>query len=252
MRTGKVAKSSSFQSEGGSQSLGDGSRFEAVQVLFEHELCQVAGDTRRSTKILRLLKFHPLLKGTPRTSSNEVLRDNFVRTAVESSKLAPFQPRKVNFEKLEERFSRPVQRGLRNTDVRTGFCWNDHTFLVKAYFTFRQRTVPQGQKHVYQTTDTPMLFYKLNNGSSNSSFRVEDCWFHRLDQYVYDQYVLQPNSTYAVPEYTTYTILTMQKTLFSVHVLPMEALLAEWKQPDVDRHLLGAAPPVAEMEKKRR
>ncbi|GBM72409.1 hypothetical protein AVEN_198749-1, partial [Araneus ventricosus] len=189
----------------------------------------------------QLLKFHPLLKGTPRTSSNEVLRDNFVRTAVESSKLAPFQPRKVNFEKLEERFSRPVQRGLRNTDVRTGFCWNDHTFLVKAYFTFRQRTVPQGQKHVYQTTDTPMLFYKLNNGSSNSSFRVEDCWFHRLDQYGYDQYVLQPNSTYAVPEYTTYTILTMQKTLFSVHVLPMEALLAEWKQPDVDRHLLGGS-----------
>ncbi|GBN65713.1 hypothetical protein AVEN_20818-1, partial [Araneus ventricosus] len=101
---------------------------------------------------------------------------------MESSKLAP---RKVHFEKLEERFSRPVQRGLRNTDMRAGFCWNDHTFLVKAYFTFGQRTVPQGQKHVYQTTDASVLFYKLNDGSSNSSFRVQECWFHRLDQYVY-------------------------------------------------------------------
>ncbi|GBM64235.1 hypothetical protein AVEN_167261-1 [Araneus ventricosus] len=189
----------------------------------------------------QLLKFHPLLQGTPRTWSNEVLRDNFVRTAMESSKLAPFHPRKVHFEKLEERFSRPVQRGLRNTDVRVGFCWNDHTFLVKAYFTFGQRTVPQGQKHVYQTTDAPVLFYKLKDGSSNSSFRVQECWFHRLDQYVYDQYVLQPHSTSAMPELTTYAILTVQKTLFSVHVLPMEVLGEEWKLPDADRHLLGGS-----------
>ncbi|GBM63943.1 hypothetical protein AVEN_17531-1 [Araneus ventricosus] len=89
----------------------------------------------------QLLKFHTLLQGTPRTWSNEVLRDNFVRTAMESSKLAPFQPRKVRFEKFEERFSSPVQRGLRNTDVKVGICWNDNEFLVKAYFTFRQRTV---------------------------------------------------------------------------------------------------------------
>ncbi|GBO18929.1 hypothetical protein AVEN_46090-1 [Araneus ventricosus] len=180
------------------------------------------------------------------------LVDNFVRTAIESSKIAPFQPRKVHFEKLEERFSRPVQRGLRNTDVRAGFCWNDHTFLVKAYFTFGQRTVPQGHQHLFQTTDAPVLFYKLNNvGSSISSFRVQDKWFHRLDQYVYDQYVLQPHSTYAVPEYTTYAILTVRKSLFSVHVLPMEVLGADWKRPDADRHLLGAAPP-PEVEKKKR
>ncbi|GBN16664.1 hypothetical protein AVEN_224674-1 [Araneus ventricosus] len=200
----------------------------------------------------QLLKFHQLLQGTPRTWSNELLGDNFVRTTMESSKLAPFQPRKVHFKKLEERFSRPVQRGLRNTDVRAGFCFNDHTFLVKAYFTFGQRTVPQGQRHVYQTTDTPVLFYKLNDRSSNSSFRVQECWFHRLDQYVYDQYVLQPHSTYAVPELTTYAFLTVQKTLFSVHVLPMEVLGDEWKLPDADRHLLGAAPPVAEKKKKKR
>ncbi|GBN63583.1 hypothetical protein AVEN_129333-1 [Araneus ventricosus] len=198
----------------------------------------------------QLLNFHTLLQGTPRTWSNEVLRDNFVRTALESSKLAPFQPRKVNFEKLEERFSRPVQRGLRNTDVRAGFCWNDHEFLVKAYFTFGQRTVPKGQVHLYQTTDAPMLFYKLNDGLHNSSFRVEDKWFHRLDQYIYDQFVLQPHCTYAVPEYTTYTILTVQKTLFCVHVLPVEALGTEGKHPDADRHLLGAAP--AEVEKKQK
>ncbi|GBO36509.1 hypothetical protein AVEN_263971-1 [Araneus ventricosus] len=200
----------------------------------------------------QLLKFYPLLQGTPKTWSNEVLRDNFVRTAMESSKIAPFQPRKVHFEKLQERFSRPVQRGLRNTDVRAGFCWNDHTFLVKAYFTFGQRTVPQGHQHLFQTTDAPVLFYKLNNvGSPNSSFRVQDTWFHRLDQYVYDQYVWQPHSIYAVPEYTTYAILTVQKSLFSVHVLPMEVLGADWKRPDADRHLLGAAPP-PQVEKKKR
>ncbi|GBM36411.1 hypothetical protein AVEN_17371-1 [Araneus ventricosus] len=201
----------------------------------------------------QLLKFHSLLQGTPRTWSNEVLRDNFVRTAMESSKLAPFQPRKVHFEKLEERFSRPVQRGLRNTDVRAGFGWDDHTFLVKAYFTFGQRTVPQGHQHLFQTTDSPVLFYKLNNvGSPNSSFRVQDKWFHRLDQYVYDQYVLQPHSTYAVPEYTTYAILTVQKSLFSVHVLPMEVMGADWKRPDAERHLLGAAPPEVEKKKRKR
>ncbi|GBO18191.1 hypothetical protein AVEN_185256-1 [Araneus ventricosus] len=171
---------------------------------------------------------------------------------MESSKLAPFQPRKVHFEKLEERFSRPVQRGLRNTDVRAGFCCIDHTFLVKAYFTFGRRTVPQDQKHVYQTTDASVLFYKLNDGLSNSSFRVQECWFHRLNQYVYYQYVLQPHSTYAVPELTTNAIQTVQKTLFSVHVLLMEVLEEEWKLPDADRHLLGAAPPEVEKKKKKR
>ncbi|GBL58298.1 hypothetical protein AVEN_90582-1 [Araneus ventricosus] len=49
----------------------------------------------------------------------------------------------------------------RSTDVRAGFCWNDHTFLVKIP-TLRLAGRTQGHQHLFQTTDAPVLFYKLN------------------------------------------------------------------------------------------
>ncbi|GBM36641.1 hypothetical protein AVEN_221918-1 [Araneus ventricosus] len=106
-----------------------------------------------------------------------------------------------------------------------GFCWDDgRTFLVKAFFTFGQRTVPMDWVHVHITTDAPILFYRYDPEQAESRFRqrfrVLDRRFHTNDEFLYDRFVLQPVTTYGVTAGTTYCIVTVEKTLLSVWVVP--------------------------------
>ncbi|GIY00185.1 hypothetical protein CEXT_175371 [Caerostris extrusa] len=66
--------------------------------------------------------------------------DNFFRTAKEASVQSDFESEKIYFDKLHNRYNKPVQ-AEENTDVRLGYQVDTHTFLVKAYSTFGVRTV---------------------------------------------------------------------------------------------------------------
>ncbi|KAF8789565.1 hypothetical protein HNY73_007495 [Argiope bruennichi] len=106
-----------------------------------------------------MLKFVPLKTGTPRLWDDEILVENFVRTAKSSASTLEenFRPDKIDFQSLEKRYKRSVRNNSegerrRNSDVRSGFHWDD-LYMVKAYFTFGQRTVQPGCLHLYPTTD---------------------------------------------------------------------------------------------------
>ncbi|GIX84013.1 hypothetical protein CDAR_270331 [Caerostris darwini] len=56
--------------------------------------------------------------------------DNFFRTTKEASVRSEFVPEKIYFDKLHNRYSKPVQ-AKENTDVRLGYQVDKHAFLVK-------------------------------------------------------------------------------------------------------------------------
>ncbi|KAF8763315.1 hypothetical protein HNY73_021511 [Argiope bruennichi] len=98
-------------------------------------------------------RYHHLVR-KPMIWKDEILQDNFVRTAIASTRQQrEFRPDKVNFDRLQERYRKPLKPKGHNTDLRAEFFWKEkQEFLVKAFFfTFSQRTVPSGYVHVYRT-----------------------------------------------------------------------------------------------------
>ncbi|KAF8789559.1 hypothetical protein HNY73_007490 [Argiope bruennichi] len=124
--------------------------------------------------------------------------------------------------------------------------------MVKAYFTFGQRTVQPGCLHLYRTTDAPMLFYELDERYKHPD-RVKDKRFHWHDQYDFKRFVWQPNSNYVVAEGTTYMIMSIQKTLFSVNIVSVRIWNDEgglWKNPKTDTNLTGCCYRVEKRKRK--
>ncbi|GIY41431.1 hypothetical protein CDAR_23431 [Caerostris darwini] len=89
--------------------------------------------------------------------------DNFYRTTKEASVQSEFEPQKIYFDKLHNRYSKPVQAKV-NTDVRLAYRVDTHVFLVKAYFIFGVRTVAANTSHIIQTSVVGMLFYRVTEG----------------------------------------------------------------------------------------
>ncbi|GFS96525.1 uncharacterized protein TNCV_3943271 [Trichonephila clavipes] len=98
----------------------------------------------------------------------------------------------------------------------------NNMFFVKKGFTFGFRTVKSGEIDLIQTTHVPMLIYEFP--SSSLRCRANPNLFRRnfepYDQMLYHRMVLEPHTAYPIPAGTSYILLTVQKTLFSLDIIP--------------------------------
>ncbi|GFT56154.1 uncharacterized protein TNCV_591221 [Trichonephila clavipes] len=152
---------------------------------------------------------------------NITLLDNFKRAILESKHVNEFRPDDVLWEKISKGLLRNPDRFLKNTDKRMVYTYNN-MFFVKKDFTFGFRTVKSGDIHLIQTTHVPMLFYEFPSSSlrrrgNPNLFRRS---FEPYDQMLYHRMVLEPHTAYPIPAGTRYILLTVQKTVFGLDIIP--------------------------------
>ncbi|GFW73926.1 uncharacterized protein TNCV_49151 [Trichonephila clavipes] len=155
----------------------------------------------------------------------KTLLDNFKRAILEAKHVNEFRPDDVLWEKISKGMLRNPDRLLKNTDKRMVYMYNN-MFFVKKDFTFGFRTVKSGEIHLIQTTHVPMLIYELP--SSSLRCRANPNLFRRsfepFDQMLYHRMVLEPHTAYPIPAGTRYILLTVQKTMFGVDIIPERML----------------------------
>ncbi|GFX64096.1 uncharacterized protein TNCV_1986211 [Trichonephila clavipes] len=158
-------------------------------------------------------------------ASKKTLLDNFKRAILEAKHVNEFRPDDVLWEKISKGMLRNPDRLLKNTDKRMVYMYNN-MFFVKKDFTFGCRTVKSGEIHLIQTTHVPMLIYELP--SSSLRCRANPNLFRRsfepFDQMLYHRMVLEPHTAYPIPAGTRYILLTVQKTMFGVDIIPERML----------------------------
>ncbi|GFS85392.1 uncharacterized protein TNCV_2803101 [Trichonephila clavipes] len=151
----------------------------------------------------------------------KTLLDNFKRPILEAKHLNEFRPDDVLWEKISKGLLRNPDRILKNTDKRMVYIYNN-MFFVKKDFTFGFRTVKSGEIHLIQTTHVPMLIYELP--SSSLGCRANPNLYRRsfepYDQMLYHRMVLEPHTAYPIPAGTRYILLTVQKTVFGLDIIP--------------------------------
>ncbi|GFX22269.1 uncharacterized protein TNCV_2951101 [Trichonephila clavipes] len=151
----------------------------------------------------------------------KTLVDNFKRAILESKHVNEFRPDDVLWEKISKGMLRNPDRLLKNTDKRMVYIYNN-MFFVKKDFTFGFRTVKSGEIHLIQTTHVPMLIYEFP--SSSLRCRANPNLFRRsfepFDQMLYHRMVLEPHTAYPIPAGTRYILLTVQKTMFGLDIIP--------------------------------
>ncbi|GFU25548.1 uncharacterized protein NPIL_605421, partial [Nephila pilipes] len=147
--------------------------------------------------------------------------DNFNRTIHEAQVENRFDPDAIQWEKISQAFMRNPDRTLKNADKRMGFQFNN-MFIVKCFFTFGLRKVEPGMIHLIQTTNVPVLICELPPSSRRS--QVEPNLYRRsfepYDQMLYHRTVMEPHPRYPIPAGTQYILMTVQKTVFALDVLP--------------------------------
>ncbi|GFX25806.1 uncharacterized protein TNCV_2639501 [Trichonephila clavipes] len=150
----------------------------------------------------------------------KTLLDNFKRAILEAKHVNEFRPDDVLWEKISKGLLRNPDRILKNTDKRMVYIYN--MFFVKKDFTFGFRTVKSGEIHLIQTTHVPMLIYEFP--SSSLRCRANPNLFRRsfepFDQMLYHRMVLEPHTAYPIPAGTRYILLTVQKTMFGLDIIP--------------------------------
>ncbi|GFT20220.1 uncharacterized protein TNCV_4060321 [Trichonephila clavipes] len=150
----------------------------------------------------------------------KTLLDNFKRAILEAKHVNEFRPDDVLWEKISKGLLRNPDRFLKNTDKRMVYIYN--MFFVKKDFTFGFRTVQSGDIHLIQTTHVPMLIYEFPSSSlrcrgNPNLFRRS---FEPYDQMLYHRMVLEPHTAYPIPAGTRYILLTVQKTVFGLDIIP--------------------------------
>ncbi|GFU36434.1 uncharacterized protein TNCV_3100061 [Trichonephila clavipes] len=94
--------------------------------------------------------------------------------------------------------------------------------FVKKDFTFGFRTVKSGEIHLIQTTNVSMLICEFP--SSSLRCRANPNLFRRsfepYDQMLYNRMVSEHHTAYPIPAGTRYILLTVQKTVFGLEIIP--------------------------------
>ncbi|GFS54587.1 uncharacterized protein TNCV_2749021 [Trichonephila clavipes] len=151
----------------------------------------------------------------------KTLVDNFKRAIMEAKHVKEFRPDDVLWEKISKGLLRNPDRPLKNTDKRMVYIYNN-MYFVKKDFTFGFRTVKSGEIHLIQTTSVPMLIYEFP--SSSLRCRANPNLFRRsfepYDQMFYHRMVLEPHTAYPILAGTRYILLTVQKTVFGLDIIP--------------------------------
>ncbi|GFS54431.1 uncharacterized protein TNCV_4809111 [Trichonephila clavipes] len=145
---------------------------------------------------------------------------------MEAKHVNEFRPNDVLWETISKGLLRNPERPLKNTNKRMVYIYNN-MFFVKKDFTFGFRTVKSGEIHLIQTTNIPMLIYEFP--SSSLRCRANPNLFRRsfepYDQMLYHRMVLEPHTAYPIPAGTRYILLTVQKTVFGLDIIPETILL---------------------------
>ncbi|GFS80392.1 uncharacterized protein TNCV_3448191 [Trichonephila clavipes] len=86
--------------------------------------------------------------------------------------------------------------------------------------------VKSGEIHLIQTTNVPMLIYEFPSSSlrcraNHNLFRRS---FEPYDQMLYHRMVLEPHTAYPIPAGTHYILLTVQKAVFGLDIIPKTIL----------------------------
>ncbi|GFX71832.1 uncharacterized protein TNCV_2010691 [Trichonephila clavipes] len=154
------------------------------------------------------------------STQKKTLLDNFKRAILEAKHVNEFRPDDVLWEKISKGLLRNPDRILKNTDKRMVYIHN--MFFVKKDFTFGFRTVKSGEIRLIQMTHVPMLIYEFP--SSSLRCRANPNLFRRsfepFDQMLYLRMVLEPHTAYPIPAGTRYILLTVQKTVFGLDIIP--------------------------------
>ncbi|GFS94979.1 integrase catalytic domain-containing protein [Trichonephila clavipes] len=160
----------------------------------------------------------------------KTLLDNFKRAILEAKHVNEFRPDDVLWEKISKGLLRNPDRFLKNTDKRMVYIYNN-MFFVKKDFTFGFRTVKSGEIHLIQTTHVPMLIYELPASSlkCRAQPNVIRRSFEPHDQMLYHRTILEPHTAYPIPAGTHYTVLTLQKTVFGLDIIPEMMLPSSWR-----------------------
>ncbi|GFS59483.1 uncharacterized protein NPIL_612281 [Nephila pilipes] len=132
-----------------------------------------------------------------------------------------FDPDAIQWEKNSQAFMKNPDQTLKNADKRMGFQFNN-MFIVKCFFTFGHRKVEPGMIHLIQTTNVPVLIYELPPSIRRSQAEPNLCRrsFEPYNQMLYYRTVMEPHTSYPIPAGTQYILMTVQKTVFALDVLP--------------------------------
>jgi hypothetical protein len=140
-------------------------------------------------------------------------KKNFLRTVKSAKKVNLPSSNKISWDRVQMRLANQIGGEKKNCDSRSSYRIGTNRFLVKKYFTFGERSVPSDRVHLVETTEAPMLVYRSKQNAISS-----DRKFCALEQKLYERYVLQPSTTYLFPEHTTYLLIAVQPSFFSLHV----------------------------------
>ncbi|KAG8172963.1 hypothetical protein JTE90_016950 [Oedothorax gibbosus] len=146
--------------------------------------------------------------------------DHFHRVLNGSHEENEFEPKgTIDWGNIENRLKKDPRRGLTHADMRLLFRL-DNMYLVKYGFTFGHLKVKSGTQHVIQTSFAPILYYELPKKDALASRAFVS--YYRLQ---YQRYILPPHGIFRVPEGTRYLLMSVQKTIFSVDVLPKKTFV---------------------------
>ncbi|GFU26678.1 retrovirus-related Pol polyprotein from transposon 297 [Nephila pilipes] len=110
-------------------------------------------------------------------------------------------------------------------DKRMGFIYNN-MFIVKCFFIFGLRKVEPGMIHLIQTTKLPVLIYELPPSSRRSQAEpnLYQRSFEPYNQMLYHRTVIEPHTSYPFPVGMHCILMTIQKTVFALDVVPETVL----------------------------
>jgi len=134
----------------------------------------------------------------------------------------------IMWDSIVRRLKRDPSRKLNNANVSLLFRL-DNMYLVKKGFTYGNWTVASGHLHVVQTSNAVMLCYEL---PSNSNIPAQEKMRRHLPeayQFVYNRYILPPHGIYVIPAKTQYVLVSVQKTIFALDVVPAHLVPAGGK-----------------------
>ncbi|GFX09133.1 uncharacterized protein TNCV_4167121 [Trichonephila clavipes] len=138
-----------------------------------------------------------------------------------------FRPNDVMCGKTTKGLLRNPDRLIENTDKRMIYIYGN-IFFAKKDFTIGLRTVKSGEIHFIQTTHVPMLIYELPASSLKCRAQPNAIRrsFQPYDQMLYHRTILESHTAYPIPAGTNYIVLTVQKTVFGLDIIP-ESLLPQ-------------------------
>ncbi|GFS39780.1 uncharacterized protein TNIN_203881, partial [Trichonephila inaurata madagascariensis] len=142
---------------------------------------------------------------------NQQCKENMKRNMDSAQILNPLSE-KITFSRVSTKL-RHVAKQNKNSDQRLFFL-HRCLFLTKAYFTFGKRIVKAKEYHIIETTHAAIYIYIMIKKSNDSNEKERSLFSDQEKRF--KRFVLQPHTAYFIPPGTSYTLITCQKSLFSI------------------------------------